>query len=136
MATSNLASSAARSRSEEADALYGVVMAVSAASGGMIATFAAVQGELAIILPPTLGLVAALLRHAHLVAAWSGVLVWAVILLMAPGIAIVAPMLMVLLCLTFAIGPDRMLTWIRDEWTGRMGDEPVEVGWIEDVASR
>ena len=136
MATPGAVSRAVQPRGDEADALYGVVMAVSAASGGMIAAFAAVQGELAIILLPTLALLAALVRHADVVAAWSGLLVWAVVLVMAPGLAILAPMVMVVLCLAFAIGPDRMLNWIRDEWTGRMGDEPVEVGWIEDDVPR
>ena len=136
MATPGVASRTLHPRSEEADALYGVVMAVSAASGGMIAAFAAVQGELAVILLPTLALLAALVRHADVVAAWSGLLVWTVVLVMAPGLAILAPMLMVVICLAFAIGPGRLLDWARDEWIGRMGDEPVQVGWIEDDRPR
>ena len=123
-------------RSEEADALYGVVMAVTAATGGMIAAFAAIGGEAPLILLPTIALVAFLARDASSEAAWSGLLVWTVVLPMAPGIAILAPALMGLVCLAFAIGPERLMDWLRDEWIGRMGDEPVEVGWIEEDGSR
>jgi hypothetical protein len=39
---------------------------------------------------------------------------------------------MTVLCLALALGPDRIVDWLRDEWTGREDrDEPV--GWIEEA---
>ncbi len=121
-----------RQRSEEVDALYGVVVALTAASGGMIAVFDAVDGRLSLIVLPTVAVVAGLARHSVPLTAWSGVALWLMVLPMAPGMAILAPALMVIGCLAFAVGPDRLLDWVHDEWVGRMGDEPVEVGWIEE----
>jgi len=136
MATPEAATGVRPERSEEANALYGVVMALTAASGGMIAAFAAIGGDTPLILLPTIALVVCLSRRAPSEAAWSGLLVWAMVLLMAPGIAMLAPALMGMACLAFAVGPDRLLDWFRDEWIGRVGDEPVEVGWIEDDGAR
>jgi hypothetical protein len=132
MAIPAAATEARPRRSEEADALYGVVMALTAACGGMIAAFQALDGDVPIILLPTLGLLAGLLRCAPPLSAWSGVATWATVLPLAPGLAFLAPTLMGIVCLAFAIGPDRLIDWVHDEWIGRMGDEPVEVGWIED----
>jgi hypothetical protein len=132
MAIPAAATGVRRQRSDEADALYGVVMALTAASGAMIAGFEALDAAFPIILLPTLGLLVGLARHALPLTAWSAVLVWALVLPMAPGVAILAPLLMGVLSLAFAIGPDRLLDWVHDEWIGRVGDERVELGWIEE----
>ena len=123
-------------RSEESDAVYGVVMAVTAASGGMIAVFDAVEGTLPLTAVPTIVLLAALAQRSTVVSAWSGVVVWVLVLGMASGLAILAPILMASLCLAFAVGPDRLLDWVRDEWIGREGDDSAEVGWIEEDRPR
>jgi hypothetical protein len=132
MAIPAAATGARPRRSEEADALHGVVMALTAACGGMIAAFQALDGTLPIILLPTLGLLAGLVRPAPRLSGWSGLATWAAVLPLAPGLAFLAPALMGIVCLAFAIGPDRLIDWVHDEWIGRMGDEPVEVGWIEE----
>ena len=119
-------------RSEESDAVYGVVMAVTAASGGMIAVFDAVDGTLPLTAAPTIVLLAALVQRSTVASAWSGVVLWALVLGRASGLAVLAPILMAGLCLAFAVGPDRLLDWVRDEWTGREEDNPSEVGWIEE----
>jgi hypothetical protein len=123
-------------RSEESDAVYGVVMAVTAASGGMIAVFDAVEGTLPLTAAPTIVLLAALAQRSTVASAWSGFVVWALVLGKASGLAVLAPILMAGLCLAFAVGPDRLLDWIRDEWIGRDADEPAEVGWIEEDRTR
>ncbi|HEX7172645.1 MAG TPA: hypothetical protein VF365_08570 [Candidatus Limnocylindria bacterium] len=135
MANPVTASPAPRPRSEEADAAYGAVMAVTAAGGGMIAIFDVVEGSLPFTAAPTIVLLVAMLRHSTTASAWSGVAVWATVLGMAPGLAVVAPILMAILCLSFAVGPDRLLDWIHHEWTGRDLDPRVEAGWIEDERS-
>jgi len=135
MANPMTASPARLRRSEEADAVYGVVMAVTAASGGMIAVFAAVEETLPFTAAPTIVLLAAMALRSTTASAWSGVVVWGMVLGMASGLAVLAPILMAGLCLGFAVGPNRLLDWIRDEWTGRDADEPVEPGWIEDDRS-
>lgn len=120
-------------RSEEADAVFGVVMAVTAASGAMIAMFDVVNGRLPLTAAPTLVLLAALARRRVPVAAWAGVVTWAVIAPLGDGIAVLAPATMAVACLAFAVGPDRLLDWVRDEWVGRDDDDATPaVGWIED----
>ena len=121
-----------RPRSEESDAVYGVVMAVTTASGGMIAVFDAVHGTVPLTAAPTIVLLAALAQRSTIVTAWSGVVVWVLVLGRASGFAVLAPILMAGLCLAFAVGPDRLLDWIRDEWIGREEDERAEIGWIEE----
>jgi hypothetical protein len=132
MAVPVAATGARHQRSEEADALYGVVVALTVSSGAMVAVFAMLEGDVPITALPTVALLVGMARRSLPLTAWSGVVVWALVLPMAPGMAILAPVLMVVACLAFAIGPDRLLDWVHDEWIGRMGDEPVEVGWIED----
>ena len=120
-------------RSEEGDALYRVVMAITAASGGMIAIFAVAQGDVPLTAAPTLVLLIALLRRTPDLAAWSGVVLWALVLPMGHGIGILAPAAMAVVCLAFAIGPERLLDWVRDEWIGREdGAVTHPAGWIED----
>jgi hypothetical protein len=132
MATPAVATTVRRQRSEEADALFGAVMALSAVSGGMIAAFEALDGNFPVLLLPTIGLLGGLAGRRPALSAWSAAVIWAMVLPMAPGVAIVAPALMGAACLAFAVGPDRLLDWVHDEWIGRMGDEPAEVGWIEE----
>jgi hypothetical protein len=123
-------------RSEESDAVYGVVMAVTATSGAMIAVFDVVEGTLPLIAAPTIVLLAALAQRSTVVSAWAGVAVWVLVLGKASGLAVLAPILMAGLCLAFAVGPDRLLDWIRDEWIGREEDPRAEVGWIEEDRTR
>ena len=119
--------------SEEADAVYGVVMAVTAASGAMIAMFDLVNGRLPMTAAPTVVLLAALARRSVPLAAWAGVVTWAVTAPLGDGIAILAPATMAVACMAFAVGPDRMLDWVRDEWIGRDDDDATAaVGWIDD----
>ncbi|MDQ2674371.1 MAG: hypothetical protein M3Y40_06920 [Chloroflexota bacterium] len=132
MAIPAAATGARHQRSEEADALYGVVVALTAASGGMIAVFAVLDGDVSITAVPTAAVLVGMARRSLPLTAWSGVGVWALITPMAPGMALLAPVLMGVACLAFAIGPGRLLDWVHDEWIGRMGDEPIDVGWIED----
>ena len=119
--------------SEEGDAVYRAVMAVTAASGAMIAAFAVPLGDIPLTAVPTLVVLVAMGRHLPAVAAWAGVALWVLVLPMAQGIGVVAPATMGVVCLAFAIGPDRLLDWVRDEWIGRE-DEAVTLpaGWIED----
>jgi hypothetical protein len=121
------------SGSEEADAVYGVVMAITAASGAMIAMFDLVNGRLPITAAPTLVLMAALALRAVPLTAWAGLATWAVIAPLAEGIAVLAPATMAVACLAFAVGPDRLLDWIHGDWIGRADDSTTRpAGWIED----
>ncbi len=136
MASSMSATGGRAQRSEEGDALYRVVVAVTAASGVMIAMFDAVNGGLPLIVAPTVALLVALARRDAGLAAWAGLAIWVLVLPMAPGMAIVAPAAMAVVCLAFAIGPDEVLDWVRDEWIGREDDGVTRpAGWIEDDSS-
>jgi hypothetical protein len=126
------ASTTGRPRGEEADAAYRAVMAVTAASGAMIALFSGFEGSVPVTAAPTVVLLGGLARRSTTLSAWSGVGVWGALLGMASGLALVAPLLMIVLCLAFAVGPDRLLDWVRDEWTGRGTEPHAGQGWIED----
>ena len=119
--------------SEEADAVYGVVIAISAASGVMIALFDVANGRLPLTAIPTTVLLFALGRRSVPLAAWAGVATWAVIAPLGEGVALLAPAFMAVACLAFAVGPGRLLDWVRDEWVGREEDDvTLASGWIED----
>lgn len=132
MANPVAASPVRRPRGEDADAAYRAVMAVTAASGAMIAVFDVVAGSLAFTAAPTVVLLAGLARGSSTMPAWSGVAVWGAVLGMASGLAVVAPLLMIVLCVAFAVGPERLLDWMRDEWKGRETRARPDQGWIED----
>jgi hypothetical protein len=136
MATPAVTSRRRPTASEEGAAITSVVMAVSAAGGGMLALIQGVNGAPAFAALPTLILLGALLLRAPSVAAWSALGVWLVIMPLADGVAILAPLMMIVLCLALAIGPERLLDWIRDEWSGHASgtDEPPSA-WIEDDRS-
>ena len=78
-------------------------------------------------------LLAALALRAMPLAAWAGVVTLAVIAPLGAGIAVLAPATMAVACLAFAVGPDRLLDWVRHEWVGREEDDAtLAAGWIED----
>ena len=119
--------------SEEADAVHGVVMAITAASGVMIALFDVANGRLPLTAAPTAVLLVALARRSAPLAAWAGVATWAVIAPLGDGVALLAPAIMAVACLAFAVGPGRLLDWVHEEWVGREEDDPtLAAGWIED----
>ena len=132
MANPVAVSPARRQRGDDADAAYRAVMAVTAASCAMIAVFDLVAGSLAFTAAPTVILLVGVARGSSIVSGWSGVAVWGAVLGMASGLAVVAPLLMIVLCLAFAVGPDRLLDWVRDEWNGRESRARPAQGWIED----
>ena len=120
-------------RSEESAAAYGAVMALSAASGGMVSLIEVTHGSLALVAVPTLVLLGMLAARSATNAAYAAAALWILIVPMAQGVAILAPLMMVVLCLAFAVGPERLADWVHDEWTGREStDPPDEAAWIED----
>jgi hypothetical protein len=120
-------------RSEESAAAYGAVMALSAASGGMVSLIEVTHGSLALVAVPTLVLLGMLAARSATNAAYAAAALWILIVPMAQGVAILAPLMMVILCLAFAVGPERLTDWVHDEWTGREStDPPDEAAWIED----
>jgi hypothetical protein len=120
--------------SEEAAAAARVVLAMTLAVGGMAAAIGAAAGDpiLAIALP-TAALSLALIVHAVTLAGWAGLAVWLVLLPSTQGEAILAPLVMAVLCLAVAIGPDRLLAWIGRDAAGRPAGNPQPWdGWIEE----
>jgi hypothetical protein len=120
--------------SEEAAAAARVVLGMTLAVGGMAAAIGAASGDpiLAIALP-TVALSLALLVRAVTLAGWAGVAVWLVLLPSTRGEAILAPLVMVALCLAVAIGPDRLLAWLGRDVVGHPADEArLSAGWIEE----
>jgi hypothetical protein len=111
-------------------------MALSAASGGMVSLIEVTHGSLALVAVPTLVLLGMLAARSATNAAYSAAALWILIVPMAQGVAILAPLMMVVLCLAFAVGPERLADWVHDEWTGREStDPPDEAAWIEDDLS-
>jgi hypothetical protein len=120
------------SGSEEGDALYGAVMAVTAATGGMLALFDGAGHELPLTAAPAIVMLVAVAGRKVTAGAWAAVAVWVLVLPLAPGLAILAPVSMILVCAAFAIGPGRLIDWVRDDWIGGDQGSALDAGWIED----
>jgi hypothetical protein len=124
------------SRSEEWQAARGVLIAVTAGTGGMLTLFGVVAGSLPFVALPTVVLVAGTwLRWSDRVIGWAGVAIWAMIVPSARGEGLLGPLVMVLVWLAVAIGPDRLAEWMVADWNGRgLAPAPPD-GWIEDDLS-
>ena len=119
-------------RSEEGEAAERVVIFVTAAVGAMVTVFESVVAMPLLVALATLALAATMALRARKLAPWAAMAVWATLLLRTEGWAILPPLLMIVLCLALAVGPDRLLDWVGEEWVGRRKrQEPG--GWIEDA---
>jgi hypothetical protein len=112
-----------------------VVLAITAAAGVMLVLLAAVNGAVSPIVVPTTALLVCIARRAPVAGAWCALAAWVTLLPMALGMGVVAPTLMILVCLSLAIGPDRVIAWA--EAHVRLGaaspaTDPETAGWIED----
>jgi hypothetical protein len=119
-------------RSEEGEAAERVVVFVSVVVGAMLTLFESVTAFPLLVAFATLALAVALVLRATGLAPWAALALWATILMRTDGWALVPPLMMIVLCLALAMGPDRLLDWVRDEWNGRDVSDPPS-GWIEDV---
>ena len=114
-----------------------VVLALTATVGGMVALLTAVQGSVALIALPTAALLVCMARHATVASAWWALAAWAALVPMAMGMGILAPALMMAVCLGLAIGPDRVAGWVQERMRvspppADPASTPASVGWIED----
>jgi hypothetical protein len=128
------AAAGAESRgTEEGDAIYRVALALTIASGGMVAAFQLVEEMPPLTAVPALLALVGVVGRAPIIAAWAATATWVLLIPMAPGVGIAAPMAMGVLCLAFAVGPDRMARWVRTDWSGRDREDPdAAAGWIEE----
>lgn len=120
---------------EEERAASSVVLAVTATVGVMLVLLSAVQGSLAPIAFPTAALLVGMAHRNPVASAWCALVAWLTLLPIAAGSAVVAPLLMVVICLALAIGPDRLLAWAETHMRlglPRAGSDPATAGWIED----
>ena len=125
---------------EEELAAAGVVLAITAATGGMVTLFALFAGDVSPLLIPTVALVANMAARRTVTSAWIAVGVWILVLPLAADASVVAPLMMACLCATLAVGPDRVGEWLferpspppveEDEADAPGGEPP---GWIEEL---
>ena len=130
--TIRIASMRGPTRSEEGEAAERVVVFVSVVVGAMLTLFESVTALPLLVALATLGLAAALVVRASGLAPWAALALLGTILIRTEGWALVPPLMMIALCLALALGPDRLLDWVRDEWNGRTVSDPGS-GWIEEV---
>lgn len=135
MGTPMAATRGRRRTSEEEAAVTGVVMAVTSTAGAMLALVGLVQHAIPVVVIPTVVLLMTLVRGGGPAAGWASVAVWCAILPLARGAALLAPLLMIVLSVAIAVGPERLFDWVRHEWSGRDAPDPARVGWIEDDAT-
>ena len=114
-----------------------VVLALTATVGCMVALLFAVQGEVALVAAPTAALLVSMARHEVVAGSWWAMVAWATLLPMALSMGIVAPLLMMLVSLALAVGPERVGGWFRERMRvgsgpREAGTEPDSAGWIED----
>jgi len=126
---------ARRPASEEAVAATRVVLALTAAVGGMAGGIGIVGAQpMAWVALPVIGLLVAGLMRATRIAAVFGAVIWAALLPGAHAEGMLGPLLMTLACIAIAVGPERMVSWAARDFRGRRTPErPVEAGWIEEV---
>ncbi len=122
--------------SEGAIGVVRLVLALSAAVGGMLTMIGLASGGLSVLFAvPTVAMLIAMSRGAVRMAARVGAALWIALLPAAAGEAIIAPMAMIGLCVAIAVGPGRMLDWIGRDVVGRPGTTDA-AGWIEDDVRR
>jgi hypothetical protein len=124
------------SRGEDAEAAVRAVLALTAGIGAIAAVIDLAAGRAPVIALPTLLLAAGVAVAATIVAAYAAAGVWLVLVPVAPGEALLAPLAMILICVAIAVGPERMMSWAaRDAAPPLDGPhDPVEPdGWIEDL---
>jgi hypothetical protein len=126
---------ARRPASEEAVAATRVVLALTAAVGGMAGGIGIVgQQPMAWVAAPVIGLLVAGLMRSTRIAAAFGAVIWAALLPGAHAEGMLGPLLMTLACIAIAVGPERLAGWAARDFRGRRAPErPVEAGWIEEV---
>lgn len=121
--------------SEEAVAATRVVLALTAAVGGMAGAISlAAGGPIGWIVVPVAALLLAGIGHSRQVAAACGAVVWAGLLPQAHAEAMLGPLLMVVACVAIAVGPERLAAIVARDFRGDRADESqASVGWIEEV---
>jgi hypothetical protein len=123
-----------RAASEEAIAVTRLVLGLSAAVGGMAGGIGLLAGQpMGWLIVPAAILTTGLITGFARVAAWAGVVLWAGILPEAHAEAMLGPMLMALACVTIAIGPSRLLSFLRQDVHGRAVEAPADGAWIEEA---
>ena len=114
-----------------------VVLALTATVGCMVTVLDLVQGQLPLVALPTVGLLVSVARHEIVAGSWWSMAAWAALLPLALNMGIVAPLLMMVVCLGLAIGPDRVTEWAIERMKvtpppAERGPEPEAIGWIEE----
>ncbi len=119
--------------SDEGAAAVSAIFAITAAASGMAGLIATVGGEIPLVAAPTILMLAGIIAGRPGVAGMAGTAVWLSFVPMAHAEAMIAPLAMTLLCVAIAVGPEELLTWVRDDWNGRGTEEAsTSSGWIED----
>ena len=124
-------------RSEEWRAARGVLVAVTAGTGGMLTLFGIASGAIPLALVPTVALVLGeRVGWSDRVIGWAGAAIWLTIVPAAHGEALLAPLAMALAWVAVAVGPERLGTWVAADWNGPApAPSPAAAGWIEDDLS-
>ena len=111
-----------------------LVLGLSAAVGGMAGGIGLLAGQpMGWLIVPAAILTAGLATGHSPVAAWAGVVLWSGILPEAHAEAMLGPLLMVLACVTIAIGPARLLSFLRRDVNGPAVERPADGAWIEEA---
>ena len=133
--TVGLGRPANRPASEEAVAATRVVLALTAAVGGMAGAISfASAGPIAWIVLPVVGLLLSGLARSRQAAAACGAVVWVGLLPHAHLEAMLGPLAMAAACVAIAVGPDRLAAMVARDFRGERADgPPAPTGWIEEV---
>ena len=109
--------------------VLGLTAVVCLQTGAM----SAMAGEpLAVIALPGLLVVALLARGSIVPAAYVGAAAWTLLLPHAAGMALIVPLALSVGCLAIAIGPERLIDWVGEDFGGRPRPGDAASGWFED----
>jgi len=111
-----------------------LVLGLTAAVGGMAGGIGLLAGQpMGWLTIPAAVVVAGLATGFAPLAAWAGLILWAGILPEAHAEAMLGPLLMILACVTIAVGPSRLLSLLRRDVRGPAPDRPGDGAWIEEA---
>jgi hypothetical protein len=119
---------------EEVEAAERSVLGLTVGVGAMATLLSLMVGDpLAVVGAPSLVAFVFLARGATVPAAWAALAAWLVFATRASNEAVVVPLVMAVVCLAIAVGPERFGGWLRDDMGGSHATEPqAEQGWIEE----
>ena len=136
-------------RIDEDEPLVDVTLALSASTGAMIALLDLAAGRWPLMALPCLVILLARSLRLSRMGTIAAMVVWLRVVSLSQATGMLAPLLMLAICVALLVGPGRVLDWLEVQWEVRAewhrqrrdaalaaratDEEPEALGWIEDL---